>query len=801
MKKLLTISALFLLFITVSHAQAPQAFNYQAVARDLDNVPYQNAVLGIRISLNRDFPNGPSDYVESHQVLTSDLGVFALQIGKGTPQSGDMSIVDWGNHSYYLKVEMDPNGGSNYLNMGTSQLLSVPYAIYAGSAGDDGLDQDTDPENELQELSLIGNNIHLSNGGGFVTLPQDSDDQALNLSGSTLFIENGNGVDLSVLQDGVTDADADPNNELQTLSFDINTNELSLSNGNSISIPTGGTDADANPLNEIQSLSLNGNTLSLSDGGGEVNLSALQDGVQDADADPNNEIQSIYKVGNLISLTNTSGSIVDEVNDADANPNNELQNISLSDNQLTLSHGGGTITLPSGGSSLWTENDAGIDYLEGNVGINTTAPTSTLEVYNEDNDWEAGYFQITNSSNDYAALAGVTEGDGSGVSGTSFGDGPGGYFENDHDNNLALQTNIGRVAFGTDEADARVEILHNSSSSDPSLLLREEGNDYARLDFRNTYNGNRKWSLAGYAGNSDSNSDFNIQFKQDGYTGQDYFTILGDGNIGMGNNNPDQALVIGNNLGEGWTIPAITVGDNNGGAIQVGDGQYNISMDGAEPYNRIVSSSPDGFGKGDIEMRTTGMAIGEEPGSPAGFMLAVVHEEYGMLLEREGTLNNWEFYCVDNPNYNLSLFSGGNFRGEFDGTSGEYYSVSDRSLKQNVQPMENVLDKITQLQPSRYQYKDNNPDNKQSLGFIAQDVKKIFPELVTVSQDKRTAGLHAVNYAGFGILAVKAIQEQQAQIEQISTENVQLKEELEAQKKKAEELEARLAKIEKLLGE
>ncbi|KAA3640146.1 MAG: hypothetical protein DWQ02_02475 [Bacteroidetes bacterium] len=792
MKKLSTIIPLFFLALFL-HAQAPQAFNYQAVARDADNHPYVNTLLGIKISILSNNPNGPIALSEHHEVLTSDLGVFTLQVGKGVPIIGNMSSLDWSSNAYYLKVDMDPNGGNNYLSMGVSQLLSVPYALYALDSGDNTPDMDTNPENELQTLSLNGNTLILSAGGGSITLPEDQDEQTLNLNGMHLSISNGNMVDLSPLQDGVEDADADPENELQTLSFDINTNELSLTNGNSISIPTGGTDADANPLNEIQQLTLNGTVLSLSDDGGEVNLAVIQDGVTDADANPTNELQTIIKNGNTVTLSNGGGSFIDDSTDADADPGNEIQNISLNGNMLTLSDGGGSVTLPSGGNSLWSENGTGIDFSDGNVGINTAEPLSTLEVYNNDSDWEAGYFYLSNSANDYSALAGITEGDGSGVLGSSSGNGAGGYFENENDNKLAVQTGLGRVGVNTDEADGRMEIFHNSTTSDPTLLLREEGNDYARLDFKNTYYGNRKWSLGGYVGNSDQNTNFNLAYKQDGSFGEDLFTVLGNGNVGLGNNNPDQALVIGKNLNEGWTIPAITVGDNVGGAIEVGNGQYNLSMDAASPYNRIASSSPDGFGLGDLEVRTSGLSVGEEPGSAGGYMLALVHEDYGLLIERSGTYNNWEFYAVDNPNYNLSLFSDGNFRGEFDGTSGEYFYASDRNLKQNIQPLDNVLDRVMDMQPAKYQYKDNNPTGKNSIGFIAQDVKKLFPELVMESQDERSKGIHAVNYAGFSTIALKAVQEQQQQIDKLTAD-------LEVQQKKNEELEARLARLEKMLS-
>ncbi len=133
------------------------------------------------------------------------------------------------------------------------------------------------------------------------------------------------------------DADADPQNEIQSLSFDSNTNQLSISNGNSVTIPTGGDDADADPNNEIQTISKSGNTVSLSKNGG-----SFIDAIDDADNDPTNEIQTLSKSGNIISLSKNGGSFTDEVDDADNNPNNEIQTLSKTGNTITLSKNGGS---------------------------------------------------------------------------------------------------------------------------------------------------------------------------------------------------------------------------------------------------------------------------------------------------------------------------------------------------------------------------------------------------------------------------------------------------------------------------
>ncbi len=237
---------------------------FHTVARDAGGTPYASVNLGVRISLVRDGVSGLIDYSERHQVTTSPLGVFDLEIGGGLPISGAFADADWANHPYYLKVDIDPTGGTNYMNLGTSQLLSVPYAIYAGEAGNGG--GGGDPTDELQNLIYNPSmqTLTLTNGNSVtLSLPSGTDAQTLSLTGTELSIENGNTVDLSPLKDGVEDADANPTNELQDITFNPATNQLSISNGSTVTLPSGGTDADADPTNELQSLNLSGNTLSL----------------------------------------------------------------------------------------------------------------------------------------------------------------------------------------------------------------------------------------------------------------------------------------------------------------------------------------------------------------------------------------------------------------------------------------------------------------------------------------------------------------------------------------------------------
>jgi uncharacterized protein (TIGR02145 family) len=116
-------------------AQAPQAFKYQAVVRDSAGAPIVLTNVSVRISILSGGIEGVEVYREVHNVLSSSGGLITLNIGSGTPDIGGFDQIVWGLDDFYVKVEVDPLGGVDYIFMGASQLLSVPYAIYAKEAG------------------------------------------------------------------------------------------------------------------------------------------------------------------------------------------------------------------------------------------------------------------------------------------------------------------------------------------------------------------------------------------------------------------------------------------------------------------------------------------------------------------------------------------------------------------------------------------------------------------------------------------------------------------------------------------
>ena len=143
----------------------------------------------------------------------------------------------------------------------------------------------------------------------------------------------------------------------------------------------------------------------------------------------------------------------------------------------------------------------------------------------------------------------------------------------------------------------------------------------------------------------------------------------------------------------------------------------------------------------------------------------------GLAIVEPSNFNSWDISMGGGNGYLYLSFNGAG-RGVFNSFNGHYTEFSDRRLKIDIDALSPLLDKIMRLTPVKYKMKSGNPSQQNSIGFIAQDVKELFPELVTVINDtasgyKEISDLHTLNYSGFGVLAIKAIQEQQAIIDEL----------------------------------
>jgi hypothetical protein len=174
MKRILTTTVLFLI-LTSSWAQSPEKMTYQAVVRNASDQLVTNSAIGMQISILQSSPTGIAVFIETHSPTTNNNGLATVEIGNGTTVAGSFSGIDWSNGPYFLKTETDPTGGTVYTISGTTQLLSVPYALHATTAESALIDlvndADADATNELQSLQLTGQNLSITNGNT-VTLPQ-----------------------------------------------------------------------------------------------------------------------------------------------------------------------------------------------------------------------------------------------------------------------------------------------------------------------------------------------------------------------------------------------------------------------------------------------------------------------------------------------------------------------------------------------------------------------------------------------------------------------------------------------------
>ena len=224
MKKLILSLVAIATIALTTFGQAPEGFKYQAVIRDAGNTILNNQAVGMQIEILQGGIAGTPVYTESFAPTTNNYGLVNLEIGTGTT-SDDFTIIDWANDTYFIRTSIDVTGGSSYAVMGTSQLVSVPYALHAKTAGsaiiDNVNDADADPLNEMNtSVVLNGTNLETTDGNGTIV------------------------TDLSSLVD---DADADASNELQTISRTGTT--VTLSNGggtfiDSVGVYTAGEGVD-----------------------------------------------------------------------------------------------------------------------------------------------------------------------------------------------------------------------------------------------------------------------------------------------------------------------------------------------------------------------------------------------------------------------------------------------------------------------------------------------------------------------------------------------------------------------------
>ncbi len=784
-------------FTLTAIAQLPMKFNYQAVARNSAGSPIANQAIGIRIALLDGGPSGNATYMETHTVISNPYGVFSLQVGGGTIELGTMTAVPWGTGNVWMKIEMDPAGGNSYTSMGSTQLLSVPYAMYSGTAlngGSGGNGDNWGTQSVITNLTLNGNGTGSSPLG--LAQQNASNGQVLKWNGTAWM----------------------PANDLTGGSGSFTAGSGISVNGNIIS-----NTGDLSSTNELQTISLSGNILTLSQGGGTVTLPSGGGG---------------------------GATVLNDLNDVTITGTPSLGQVLKYDGTNWVAGTDNTV----GGSSLWSQNGNNINNLNsGNVGIGITSPQALFHTERSSSTGLIGLFKNSNANNSSNVLNVENNGDGNNLYCLKTGNGENLYLVKDNMNSGTpniyatnngngntmdvFSTGVGYAArfhggssaagamyakvtssnyAGTFDGDimgngirsvvsgnglagkfeGRVQMHYTSSGPTvPHLILNESvvGNA-ARLHFQNGTS-TSYWALNGATNSTVGNAKFNLW-----YNSTEIMTITGDGQIGMMSNTPTARLQIGS--GATYTNSILKVDNSNNSNISP---VVSITNSGS---GELISATKPGIGYG-INIQKTGIMsssasiYGANSGNNGEGIRGSAFGAggYGIYGNAAGT-GSASFTGVygygsgstgaDYGIYGQQGASGNDFAGYFNGNvayTGTLSSTSDMKLKSNIQPYQNGLQALMQLNPSTYEYKHDGlyrymklPEGKQ-LGLIAQDIETVLPELIQtaefVSLEKQEGESQpeqvkieykSVNYIGLIPVLISAIQEQQQQIESLKKE-------------------------------
>jgi hypothetical protein len=704
---------LFSVFVFGGFSQAPQSFKYQAVVRNASNQVISNQSVSMQISIIATTPAGSAVYVETHQVTTSDLGLVTISIGEGAVVSGVFANIPWGTDLHFVKIEVDPLGGTSYVDMGTTQLLSVPYALHAKYADNTS---ETDPVfSASPSFGITAGNITNWNTafgwGNHATagyLTSESDPTWNGAANETGAIGRTGNVGI-----GTTTTAAKLHVQGATRIVHSVTPSLYIQN-----------DANSYSTKAIQLYSQGGERAFLSSNGGAY----FQNNVGIGTTSPTQRLD----IDGQIRIRGGAPGV----------------------GKVLTSNADGTATWETpaggGGSSNWTLSGSNIhNSNSGNVGIGSITPVKKLDVVGESafsdklflGNGAAGwsYPLMLNVIGNYGAL---------------------GVGDEVNLNNLA-QFIAGQSTTAGDLTGIKFAMGGSGSIGGAAIVHERTGS----------------WSQGKlhFATKQTISNDILIPIRM---------TIDQFGNVGIGTTTPESKLHVYDGHMKLDGLEAyfdFNVQVTGNSALRFY--QNNVFQGGAFWENNFLNFTNNFFHDGFVVDYSKNI-VGVRTRTPQG-VLHVVHGQYvseigtpsyknGILIENSHNNNTWQLYTSQSTG-SLSLYYAAtstgapSFVGSFDKVSGAYTSVSDMTLKHNVKPLESVMPKVLSLQPKNYSFIDDATNSNQ-IGFISQEVEKLFPELVI-----EVEGIKMLNYSQFSVIAIKAIQEQQSEIEQLRQEVEELK--------------------------
>ncbi len=328
-------------------AEVPEKVSFQAIIRDGQNNLVTLRQIGMKISILQDSPNGNIVYTETQTPTTNINGLVSFEIGTGVQVLGNFESIDWANGPYFIKTETDPVGGKNYTISGTSQLISVPYAIHAKTV--DNITE-TDPEFKASIAgSITAANVDSWNNklSKEIDGSTTNEIQALSISHDTIFLSQCGFIKLPPGFDGCYTSLTNAPEKLSSFK-----NDLGFLT----------TESDGSITNEIQVLSIRHDTIFLSNGGFvklppgfDGKFTSLTNVPANLDIDSTNDFNGQYSSlsgapTRLSSFTNDAGYLTSEI---DGSITNEIQALSIRHDTIFLSNGG-FVKLPPGFDGKFT---------------------------------------------------------------------------------------------------------------------------------------------------------------------------------------------------------------------------------------------------------------------------------------------------------------------------------------------------------------------------------------------------------------------------------------------------------------
>ena len=320
--------------LTFSYAQSPEKFTYQSIIKNSTGYLLKNQDIGLKISVLFNSSNGIAVYSEEHTVESNDNGLVTLIIGEGT-SSDVFSDIDWGGGEYFLKVEVDPEGGVNYIMEQTSQLLSVPYALYAGNSG--------------SNLNLLGQDYINLTGQ---TLTINKVDLANDVDGVLPVVNGGTGSSTAPMVGVITAIDATASRLVLGLSTVANTGDYSdLSNTPTLPTDFISAASGGDFLGDITATNLSGTntgdqtaTEVTSSASGNIAAETVQAALAELDTEK---------------LALAGGTMTGNIDMGD----NDISNVSTFDSTgaTSLATGGGVVNIASAGLATTIKGTLNVD--------------------------------------------------------------------------------------------------------------------------------------------------------------------------------------------------------------------------------------------------------------------------------------------------------------------------------------------------------------------------------------------------------------------------------------------------------